>query len=108
MTTKRLGRPEIDDRPTLSEIADLLAEGEASSVRAAAHSLGIEGDSEVRRLQRKWRDHGAQLMQQAHEKLLLRWRYETELMGGLPSGLLGSRHMSQQIAEAIMATALRQ
>jgi hypothetical protein len=49
------GRPPRDDDETLAEAAYLVATKAAPTVRSAlVRALGRPGDSDIRRLQRKW------------------------------------------------------
>ena len=61
---KNRGRPMIDDDVKLSAVAELRVAGKAKSVRNAIVQIVGDNDSDIRRLQRKWRYVGAEYVRQ--------------------------------------------
>jgi hypothetical protein len=81
----RRGRPPVDDGPVLRKAAMKLAKGEARTPRSAiVQSLAGQDlprstteESHLVRLQRKWREYGSTLLDEAHS-ILIRQREEAE------------------------------
>ena len=71
--TRQRGRPvgtQINDNPTLTKMADLIAVNPAlRPTTAIRRVLAAPGPSIIRRLQVKWKDHGAGLLVDAKARL---------------------------------------
>lgn len=90
---RKRGRPPVDDDAILRAVARRLAKAEATSTRSAiAQSLQITTgsfDSNVRRIQRKWRTQGERLLAEAkyslrkqdNDKVSRRQQIDMELHG---------------------------
>ena len=64
------GRPALNDGPILHKVAMKLAQDQVRTARSAIlQSLDLPSDSNVRRLQRKWRKHGGDYLREARQML---------------------------------------
>lgn len=111
---KKRGRPAIDDTSYLMQIANLLAEGKATTPRSAIQRVVGSDDSVIRRLQRKWRKDGkiylASAKKRHQEQQTQRSSMASVLGLGMPveqtvTGMMARESIHRQIAES---AALRQ
>lgn len=104
----RRGRPEVDDQAVMGRVAEYLVDAEEQgrprSPRAAIlRALGQreDNDTQLRRLQRKWKQRGEVLLAAERER---RARRHAEAQGTLPPnyGALGLREVMKRVQDDML------